>query len=85
MPTNENKADAIEFLIPDELYTLTKLHELRIVRDNLTIAPQIKNLTNLKYLCLVSNLEDFPIEICELTALNTLELSNNKFIDIPSQ
>ena len=66
--------------IPDEVWELTQLTNLRINNNNICeISPKIKNLTKLEqFECQSNNITSFPVEICQLTKLVHFNFANNK-------
>lgn len=72
------------FGIKQQINNILTINELNLMRHKLTsLLPEIKLLTNLKYLYLSDNqLTNVPDEVYQLTKLNSLFLSCNKLTSI---
>ncbi len=71
--------------LPDEIFNLIQLEELKIINCNLeSISPQIQKLINLRNLSLNKNqLSKLPGELSNLHNLCEIHLALNVFIDFP--
>ncbi len=72
--------------LPDSIFTLNNLTSLSLDRNENIDLNGIQRLKNLKVLFIqYCNLDTFPKIICELSKLESLYLSNNKFTFLPNE
>lgn len=74
-------------VVPDEVFTLTSLEELKLERLGLTeLSPRIAELPRLKELSVADNLlSSLPAALCGLAKLRSLDIRKNPLTSVPDE